>query len=80
LEYSAKDAYNLTDMSATSWEQVGKKLLTDDHTFATFSKYYNALADDGNFCGSNAGCRKDAHCSSLWIRDYFYDKCMRESN
>jgi hypothetical protein len=77
VEYSAKSAYNLQDMSAKSWEQIAKKLLSDDQVFATFSKYYNALADNGDFCNGDAHCRRVTGCSALWLLDWDYDLCMK---
>lgn len=59
LEYSAKSAYNLSDMSAASWLDLVHRFQKDDALFQKWWSYFHALYPSGSCTGDcKTGDRK----------------------
>jgi len=62
VEYSARAAYGLSDMSGRSWLEFGKALFKDDELFGTYYRHYYT-SSPGADTPCDARCRKFASCA-----------------
>ncbi|GMR31695.1 hypothetical protein PMAYCL1PPCAC_01890, partial [Pristionchus mayeri] len=60
LEYSARDAYGMPDLSPASWSTLIDKLITDDDLFRKFHQYYYRSSYEEN-------CVNDPECRQMYI-------------
>ena len=61
LEYSAKAAYGLEDMSAASWSDFANRMQSDRTLFQTYWRHYAVSIDDEEEpCGNQ--CRRSRVC------------------
>ncbi|KAL0483104.1 sphingomyelin phosphodiesterase [Acrasis kona] len=82
MEYSAKEAYGLSDMSPQSWERVGLDFLNNGTAINNYIKYANAFgdADSPKTCGGKVTkeCIKELYCDVLNFSKEGFDKCKRD--
>lgn len=73
LAYDARSEYDMTDMSAASWDLLAKKLRTNE----TLANKFWVHKYQGNPPGPcNAACRKYLSCHLMSITPEKYKACM----
>lgn len=76
IEYSAKNSYNIPDLSASSWFTILSQMKNPTAAiWNTFLQYYGVLAPKG--CPS-AECRKMTYCSMRHMDYNYYHSCLNE--
>jgi len=82
MEYSAKEAYGLKDMSPQSWEKVAMDMLKNTTVFNTYAKYYNAFGDYGDalLCKDSdlQDCINSVHCDLMNVSADAYLECKKQ--
>jgi sphingomyelin phosphodiesterase len=74
-EYSAKETYNLSDLSPASWYRVANQFVTNDTVWNTFSSlYFNNMA---RICSaSDKKCRLKHYCNTVTTQVERYADCI----
>ena len=67
LVYSAKDAYDLEDMTPATWQRLTDRMEADDNVYRTF--YYNFYTDTG-LVGPPSDEDKQYHLCNIRHRSY----------
>ncbi|KYQ91360.1 sphingomyelinase [Tieghemostelium lacteum] len=74
LSYSAKELYDMPDLTSNSWFQVANHLRSDDQMF---NNYYNFLSNHPNGQTPCTGeCRDKVICEIFGITSFQFDQCM----
>jgi len=73
VEYSAKQAYNMVDMSPQSWYGVANQLISNDTVWKTFTNYFHAKFARDN-CQNK--CRLAQYCSTVYMQMQSYAQCI----
>ncbi|KAF8381234.1 asm-2, partial [Pristionchus pacificus] len=61
LEYSARDAYSMPDLSPASWSALIDRLAVDDDLFRTYHRYFFRSSYEDN-CVNEPACRQKYVC------------------
>ncbi|KAF8372244.1 hypothetical protein PRIPAC_78673 [Pristionchus pacificus] len=69
LEYSAKDAYNLPDLSPASWSNLIDRLAVDDDLFQKFYNYFSRTSHNLD-CVNDPVCRQGNICPLRVAKSY----------
>lgn len=83
LEYSMPEAYNMTDLSASSFNALSRQLLNDDGRFHQYLKYYQcslAAAVPGHAACDTHECRVQQYCSLVSPLSTLYNQCIIDNN
>eukprot|EP01119_Soliformovum_irregulare_P010072 TRINITY_DN2452_c0_g1_i1.p1 TRINITY_DN2452_c0_g1~~TRINITY_DN2452_c0_g1_i1.p1 ORF type:complete len:562 (-),score=102.61 TRINITY_DN2452_c0_g1_i1:169-1854(-) len=75
VEYTARAAYNLTDLSPQSWWDFSTQLESDQSLLNLFTQHKYTLVNPNATC--DAGCKKDTLCMMRTATPDDYDKCMQ---
>jgi sphingomyelin phosphodiesterase len=74
-EYSAKEAYNMTYLTAQDWDSTYKKIAKDDELFKKYFQYYYKSQTKDRNC--DASCREKMLCEIRSGRSYDPEICKR---
>lgn len=72
--YSARDAYNLTDLTPESWLSASYRLIEDKDYFEEFLERYAAGADAGE--NNDEEARKRIGCVTFCMNEEEFKSCI----
>jgi sphingomyelin phosphodiesterase len=76
-EYSAKEAYNMTALNPTNWDEVYRRMLTDDKLFDTYHKLYFKSSNIATQSKCDQTCRRQMLCDIRSARSHDPDLCAK---